>query len=191
MEKKLSNSSERSSGTAIISARNQYLRLIIALIFVFVFLGIFLLYASWPILTGTTVVLATQPVDPFDPFRGQYMTINYEISRVPVLLGVQEGDMIYVSLDKDVNGTWRYEDVSLIKPSKGVAIKGTVTSIYGGIMRIEYGIEQFFFEQDANVPTRGITVKVKVDSSGNSRVVELLQDNKPANITYEQKTFRS
>ena len=42
----------------------------------------FIFYNEWPLLTGKKVVLATQPIDPFDPFRGQYMSINYEISRI-------------------------------------------------------------------------------------------------------------
>ena len=36
------------------------------------------------ILTGMTVYLRTAPVDPNDLFRGDYVSLNYEISQVPL-----------------------------------------------------------------------------------------------------------
>ena len=71
-------------------------RLVLALCILLGIAGIFILYLSWPLLTGTVVILKTQPVDPFDLFRGQYMTINYEISSVELPEETKEGDDIYV-----------------------------------------------------------------------------------------------
>jgi uncharacterized membrane-anchored protein len=35
------------------------------------------------VLTGKTVYLRTAPIDPNDPFRGQFVRLNYEISTIP------------------------------------------------------------------------------------------------------------
>jgi uncharacterized membrane-anchored protein len=48
--------------------------------------------------TGTEVTLRTVPVDPLDLFRGRYVRLSYEISRVPVEPGVGPGDTVYVAL---------------------------------------------------------------------------------------------
>jgi len=106
MEKKSNNQSK--------SINKEYLRLIIALgVLLFITLS-FILYLAWPLMTGTTVVLATRPVDPFDLLRGQYMTIGYEISNIP-LTNVPEGTNIYVSLKEDEGDMINLVQQSLLK----------------------------------------------------------------------------
>src|SRR3989338_6243336 len=116
--------------------RKQYIALIATLCLVLAVLLSFILYNQWPFMTGETIVLATQPVDPFDPFRGQYMTINYEISRISDVEGFSEGDSVYISLKEDEQGIWRKESVSKSKPDKGDFIKGEVTGVYGNSIRV-------------------------------------------------------
>ena len=77
------------------------------------------------------------------------------------------------------------------KPQRGTFIKGTVKSAYGGTMRVEYGIEQFFFERHADFPQRDLTVEVKVSSSGQARISQLLHEGKPINITYREPSLTS
>jgi uncharacterized membrane-anchored protein len=175
MEKKSSKQSK--------SINKEYLRLIIALGVLLLITLSFTLYLSWPLLTGTTVVLATRPVDPFDPLRGQYMTIGYEIANIPII-DVVEGTNIYITLKEDNEGIWRYDKSSLTIPSEGIFIKGTVLSTRRNLTNVQYGIEQFFFERNAKVPTRNITVKAKISSTGGARIVELLQDGQPIEIKY-------
>lgn len=88
--------------------KKQFIGLIAILILVLVVVSLFILYNQWPLMTGKKIVLATQPVDPFDPFRGQYMTINYEISRLSDIESFEEKDTIYVSLNEDEEVIWRY-----------------------------------------------------------------------------------
>ena len=38
---------------------------------------------EWVVRTGRTVFLRTAPVDPRDVMRGDYVRLNYEMSRVP------------------------------------------------------------------------------------------------------------
>jgi uncharacterized membrane-anchored protein len=170
---------------------NQYTRLMIALIVLLGIAGTFILYLSLPFLTGKAIVLATRPVDPFDLLRGQYMTINYEISNIPAVEGAKESDRIYVLLNPDNQGIWRYKEAALVKPNDGTFIKGIVKSVYGNNMWLEYGIEQFFFERNAKLPTRNITVEAKVDSSGQARIVNLLHNGKPIEIEYKKPSITS
>ena len=167
----------------------QYTRLTIVLVAIIGMAGLVILYLSFPLLTGTTIILKTQPVDPFDMFRGQYMTINYEISSVNLPQNTTEGDKIYVSLKEGDDKIWHAESVSLTKPDSGVFIRGTAKKSWRGF-GVEYGIEQYFFERDAHVPTTD-SVKVKVDGSGQARIVELLQNGSPVNITYQKVSLTS
>ena len=58
-------------------------------------------------------------------------------------------------------------------------------------MRVEYGIEQFFFERNAQFPQNDLTVEAKLSSSGQARVVQLLHQGKPINITYKKVELTS
>jgi len=171
------------------SKNKEYLKLAIILGVLFLILGGFILYVSIPLLGTKTAVLATQPVDPFDLIRGQYIIIRYEIDSIPPIDGAETGDNVYVSLMKDANGTSRYKSASLDKPSRDdLFIRGEITSIYESGMSVEYGIEQYFFERGARFETRGLEVEVKLSDNGGARIVELLQDGKPVEITYRNNT---
>ena len=168
---------------------NRYKRLIITLAVLMGIAGSFILYLSYPLLTGTTVILKTQPVDPFDIFRGQYLTISYEISRVNLSENTKEGNTVYVSLKESEDKIWHADKVLLNKPESGVFIRGTAKQTFRGLA-VEYGIEQYFFERDAYVPRMDST-KVKVDSTGQARIVELLMEGKSLNITYKKPSIVS
>ncbi len=162
------------------------------LLVLFGILGGFLLYVSFPLLSTKTAVLATQPVDPFDLIRGQYIVIRYEIGTIPFINGAEVGDNVYVVLQEDSEGISRFKEASLDKPSSGeLFIRGEIQSINEENMRVEYGIEQYFFERNARFDTTNMDVKVKLSDSGGARIVELLEDGKPIKIQYENKTLTS
>lgn len=48
---------------------------------------------------GTTVILRTVPVDPYDPFRGYYTTLQYDISQRGVLSTLQGWEEIQPDLE--------------------------------------------------------------------------------------------
>ena len=166
-------------------------RLVAALIGLVVVLGGMALYLSWPLLTGTTVVLATRPVDPFDPMRGQYITIGYEIGRLSSLPDAAVGDNVYVLLEKDDGGVWRESGVSRDPFGDGVFIRGAVSSIPGGEMIVMYGIEQFFFEREGECPPGTLTVEAKISKSGQARISRLLIDKEPLELEYRPVSLTS
>ena len=180
------------------SMRPEFVRLLLGLAVLVIIAGSFALYASFPLLSGKTIVLATRPVDPFDPFRGQYIVIGYEVgSIVPnPLSSLSQGDTVYVSLKEDDVPTdgvriWRYNGVSVNRPSEGVFLKGTVMTSAPNWLRIEYGIEQYFFERGAELPRSNISVEVKVASDGRAAVSDLLYLGKSAKLIYRNVTLTS
>jgi uncharacterized membrane-anchored protein len=170
--------------------KKQYKGLLVVLALILFVVLSFIIYNEWPILTGKTIILATQPIDPFDPFMGQYMAITYEISRLNTGGEFKEGDSVYVLLQEDTQGIWRQSGVFKSKP-EGDFIRGKVIGINNNVIRAEYGIEQFFFERHANLPTRNITVEVKVASSGRAKLVQLFQHGQPIKIEYEAANSNS
>jgi uncharacterized membrane-anchored protein len=125
--------------------------------------------------TGQTVRLAVEPVDPRDIFRGYYVTLNYEISRIrPTLVGSDDDfakdDIVYVSLKEGTDGLWQVAGISqtLQETQPGqVTIAGRVTYARSGsvtstvdaelgcanpcqMVVVRYGIEQYFTQQDAS-----------------------------------------
>ena len=174
-----------------IDTKSQYLKLALSLLVLLIIIGSFLIYLAWPSITGKTIILDTRPVDPFDLFRGQYMTINYQINTIPLLNGIKDGETVYVTLKEDDKGIWQYESTAMSIPQKKDFIKGTVERVDTSTMRVTYGVEQYFFERGANLPMRGIQVKLKVAADGQARIDKLLQDGKPVKITYENFSWRS
>lgn len=70
--------------------------------------------------SATVVRLATEPVDPRDLFRGDYVTLNYEISRLKVAgLGAPDdlasGDKVFVTLAPS-GESWKAIAMSRVKP---------------------------------------------------------------------------
>ncbi len=56
--------------------------------------------------------------DPFDPFRGKFLRINYDTNGIPTDFDFKEGERVYVSVAKDKQG-FAYFDEAFKKPPKG------------------------------------------------------------------------
>jgi uncharacterized membrane-anchored protein len=132
-------------------------------------------YNELKLATGDEVRLRTEPVDPIDFFRGRYVTLNYEISRVPLDGSETEpGTTVYVPL-RDAGEFWRGEPATTERPSGGRFIRGRVGS--GG--QIRYGIETYFtdeekakgYERAAGSGT--LYVDVILDDAGGAKIQEL------------------
>ena len=142
---------------------------------VIVILGLIILNLS-VVEGGAEVFLRIQPVDPRDPLRGDYVSFQYEISRIDGHLfrdaeTVRNGDELYVVL-REGSPYWRVDYASLTMPPVNnglIFIKGRVVS--GGIdpyaprqelatstrfipitqkeFRVSYGIEQYYIPEGA------------------------------------------
>lgn len=106
------------------------------------------------------VTLKIVPVDPRDIFRGDYVILNYEISRldVKVLEGEDEftaGETAYVALRKEA-ALWKAVSISPTPqtPSADIAVlKATVRFMDDpaadgpAFVNLDYGIESYFVPQ--------------------------------------------
>ena len=171
-------------------------RLALAVAIQFLLLLGLLGFKQYAVLTGDTVLLKVQPIDPRDIFRGDYVTLSYDISTLQPdrLAGddyFDQGDRIYVEL---VEGDpyWRpvaiYEDRRREHKSS-VVIKGKVErGSWRRTMplRVKYGIEDIFIPEDTGRAIErlsrtgdGLGVKVVVDRWGNGIARRLMLDGEP------------
>jgi uncharacterized membrane-anchored protein len=117
---------------------------------------------------GTEVTLRTVPVDPVDLFRGRYVTLAYEISRLPLPPGADPGETVYVALRRD-GDRWVGDRATRERPG-GTFIRGTVTN--SGIV---YGIETYFADEDEaprleRESRDGLDVRVVLGDDGKARI---------------------
>ncbi|MGD8261881.1 MAG: GDYXXLXY domain-containing protein [Desulfobacterales bacterium] len=109
---------------------------------------------------GRAIYLRTAPIDPRDIFRGDYVRLNYELSRIPFtaikgtenVKELKKGHKVYVSLREGPNGLYEMVSAGIEEPQNGVFITGR--SMYphrlpatGSPIWISYGIEAYFVEQ--------------------------------------------
>ena len=109
---------------------------------------------------GNIIHLRTAPIDPRDLFRGDYVRLNYEISRIPLaaikeaegLKELKKGQKIYVTLKQGPNGLYELAEANLHKPKQGLYLTGRsvyphrLSSVTSPLW-VNYGIEAYFVEQ--------------------------------------------
>lgn len=155
---------------------------------------------QWTLATGTPVVLETRPVDPRSLFRGDYVRLNYAISRLDLdsLDGdnaFHNDDTLYVVL-RPGEPYWQPVAVYREHPgesAEGVIIRGTVRSTLGRRRNPEtremedrrtvfarYGIENYFVPEGEGRalerPREGerIDIQVAVDARGGAGILGVL-----------------
>lgn len=142
---------------------------------------------------GKIVLLETQPVDPRDPLRGDFVRLNYKISNVPrekfsppPAGELAAGRKIYVALmPSGTNGFWEVSRASLEKfnPVDGeVLLAGKNQWSWqssAGLIHLEYGIEQYYVAEGTGNPQGKLTVQVAIGGSGRASIKEVFVDGKP------------
>jgi uncharacterized membrane-anchored protein len=145
--------------------------------------------------TGRLILLETQPVDPRDLLRGDYVRLNYTISTVPrerffspPLPGdVLSGATVYLALTptgtNDFYQIARASTGRFAPAANEVIVRGKVAQRWwnnsANAIRVEYGIEQFFVAEGTGNPRGKLTVQVVVSKSGRANIKEVLVDGKP------------
>lgn len=135
---------------------------------------------------GTAVLLKSSPVDPWDMFRGEYVRLTYDISRIEGdPLGTGNGDLedqtVFVVLQKG-DKYWIPVRTSFEVPpveSGQVFIKGKLSYFdsRSSQYNITYGIETYFVEEGAGGQLQRrdvIDVTVRVDRFGNAVIEKIL-----------------
>ena len=86
-------------------------------------------YRQYWVATGERAFLRVSPVDPRDLFRGDYVSLSYEISTLDLEgLGAKESfqpkEKVYVNLQAQADGTWKAAGVSKSPPGGKNFIQG-------------------------------------------------------------------
>jgi uncharacterized membrane-anchored protein len=144
---------------------------------------------------GTEVVLKTEPVDPRDLLRGDYVTLGYAISNFPATeiegdanARVEESSPVYVALKMGVDGIWTKSRASIspftdLKPDEalisGRARNGFTPKTSDNI-RVDYGIERFYVPEgegrviETERNERRIDAVIMVNARGKAQMKRLL-----------------
>lgn len=146
--------------------------------------------------SGREIELEVVPVDPRSLFRGDYVVLDYPISRLELPQGQQplaRGDTIYVTLRKGDAGKWEVAG-SGARPPEGtsaddVVLKGRIryastSESAPPTASVTYGIESFFVpegkgrELEKLVREKKLSALVSVDEDGNAGIKGLVVDGK-------------
>ena len=159
---------------------------------------------QWTLATGVPIELETEPIDPRSLFSGDYVRLNYAISRLTLDevkgdTGFIRNDRVYVVLAPS-GRYWKAEAISRNPPAtqlERVAIKGEVEYVSDvlwdrasnatrrvGNMGVHYGIENYFVPEGEGLrlertkPDEKITIQVAVDRFGNAGIKAVLINGK-------------
>lgn len=147
--------------------------------------------------SAMTITLKVIPVDPSDMFRGDYVILNYDISRIDanVLPGddaYAQGGLAYVTMEER-DGTWTPMAVHSSMPEHppgSTVVRGHIDSVSAGSagtppsLRLTYGIESFFVPQGhgkeiEDAQRKGeVFAKIAVDADGRCAIRELIVSGK-------------
>ncbi|MFC6592096.1 GDYXXLXY domain-containing protein [Deinococcus lacus] len=101
-------------------------------------------------LNAQEILLQTQPVDPRDPLRGHYLTLNYSVNTVKTDLNLSSGQTVYLPLQEAGGGTWQAGGpLGTVPPDSGLFLRGKVLYSSGRSAQVNYGIERFYLEETA------------------------------------------
>jgi uncharacterized membrane-anchored protein len=99
---------------------------------------------------GTEFKFKTAPVDPHDPFRGKYISLQFDESLIdlPTAKEWLAGEIIYLYLTTDADDFAVVESVTGQKPSGGQHyLKAKVSYTYSGRVRVNYPFDRFYMEE--------------------------------------------
>ena len=159
---------------------------------------------------GREIVLDVIPVDPRSLFRGDYVQLNYAISRLPVSLlqQAQEGAgerRVFVTLDRQKAGEdekWVAVAASTQRPELSeaedkVVLRGSMIGTppiqsWSQTFSVRYGIETYFVpekkgeELEKQARTGAIKTIVAVDRNGNAAIKGLIVGG---TVRYDEPLF--
>jgi len=113
------------------------------------------------IATGEEIYLRSAPIDPRDPFRGDFVRLSYELNRIPnqyyqgekELASLHRDTVLYTVLQHEENNVYRLNYFTETKPHNAIYIKGRLNnrrqfqSVSKQFTNIKYGIEQYYVQQ--------------------------------------------
>lgn len=81
---------------------------------------------------GTAYRLKLEPVDPYDAFRGRYLSLRFNSPSLAAPAGLTDDQKIYVTISSDSLGYARFERILTARPGRGDYIQTTATYVDQG-----------------------------------------------------------
>ena len=139
---------------------------------------------------GKLILLETQPVDPRDLLRGDYLTLNYKISDVPLSVfapprtePVPPGTTVYVALEPrgDFYSVASASTEPLAPQNGQVILRGRSQAWWNaGNAHLAYGLERYYVREGTGNPPRGkLTVQAAVPASGRAQIKQVFLEGVP------------
>lgn len=140
---------------------------------------------EWIYFKGEEIYLRTAPLDPRDPFRGDFVRLCYAINTVHqnhahgdfIVEELQRDQVVYTALRAGANNVYELDHLSLEPPEDSLFVKGRYTRNWKfrcgtwnpHSASLKYGIEQYFVQQgkgkemEARLGTReGLQIPLEV-----------------------------
>jgi uncharacterized membrane-anchored protein len=125
--------------------------------------------------TGQLVRVRATLVDPWDIFRGDYVTLQFGDLGTVDGSSFHQGDSIYVVARRQggfVSAERAYHQMPVIDSSKQIVLKGTVEAAGPGTrnINVKYGIERYYIPERTGQQYQGVhqlVAQVYVDNFGN------------------------
>ena len=133
--------------------------------------------------TGKVVLLRCEPVDPRSLFSGDYVILDYQISRLdpdrpdlnPNKEEFRRNSTIYVALRQESTGKfWQAAEVSHDLASLQARYPVVLRGVLRHYNRVRYGVEQYFVPQfeglaiEKEINSSQVSVELAVAASGES-----------------------
>lgn len=141
--------------------------------------------------------LRLEGYDPFDPFRGKYIRLNYDFDS-PCEKGFKDGDEGFVVLEKDVTGFSHFSMVTKQQPKHSDYIKCKVNYVFDDkcVIAIE-NIGKYFINENKAVDAEKLLTNIAendVDKTyatirvldGECRLEEVYVKDKPLKTFFEK-----
>lgn len=150
--------------------------------------------------SGREITLPVQPLDPRDVFRGDYVTLGYDITTLhksntesdPDYAGFARGSAAYITMTPATAGGWTLTHIGSRYPTEvapgEVILKGEVKSVWQEesksetIANVRYGIENYFVPEgtgrvlEDKVRAHKIEAIVAVAADGTAALKGLIVD---------------
>ncbi len=157
--------------------------------------------------TGTEFKFKAAPIDPLDPFRGKYITLRYDETRVEVPEEEEwtNGETVYVSLETDSAGFAKIKSVHKSKPTDGQAFLtaevGYVSSslpVGTQTLNINYPFDRYYMEEskayaaeeayrEAQIDTAQVAYALVSIKGGESVLKDVFIDEVPIREVVKQR----
>ncbi len=132
--------------------------------------------------SGKEYKFLTAPIDPTDPFRGKYISLNFQANAIEIKASHdwKKNDPVFVLLDTDQQGYARIRAVTHERPrGDSDYIQASVRQIIQGSnhkLIVEYPFNRYYIEESKAAETEKIYLDSMSSSSSQTYAVVMVKD---------------